>query len=340
MRLYTFIHHCTTCSLLFAAAIVMAPAKGQALFEMGTCPLESGQEILDCRVAYTTVGTLNAEKSNAILIPTWFGGKASDLMRYVGPDKLFDSTRFFIVLADSFGNGVSSSPSNSARQPMEKFPAVSLRDMVAAQRRLLREKFGIEKPHAVAGISMGAMQTITLAADDPGAATRFVAIAGSPRLAPYDVILWESYERLMDAFLECNCQTPLSALAAQRFLIRGVDYHVKNTPPERLKAARDAIETMNTTRGQAHDRKVQIRAMLGLDAAAKSGGDMAAAAKRVGNKLLLVTGARDYIVTPQPAREFAKAGGAKLLDFPTCDHDLPLCETDLLYPAVRDFLAR
>lgn len=327
-------------SLALAFASACGQARAQSLFDLGTCALESGQTLQDCRVGYLTMGTLDAQKSNAILVPSWFGGKASDLVRYVGPDKLFDPGRHFIILADSLGNGVSSSPSNSVMQPMEKFPAVSLRDMIAAHRRLLREKFGIERLHAVAGISMGAMQVLTLGADDPDAATRFVAIAGSPRLAPYDVVLWESLERHMNAFLECNCATPLAAWAAQRFLLRGVDYQVRATPPEKLAEARASIENASMTRGEAFDRKVQLRAMLGLDAAAKTGGRLPEAARRLGAKLLVVTGARDYVVTPQPAREFARAGGARLIDFANCDHDLPACETELLYPAVRDFLAR
>lgn len=324
--------------LIYAAIAVHASA--QTLSDLGTCALESGQRIEACKVGYLTAGTLNAEKSNAILLPSWFGGKSNDLLRYVGPDKLFDSSRYFVVIVDSFGNGVSSSPSNTAAQPMEKFPAVTLRDMIAAHRRLLKEKFGIEKLHAAVGISMGAMQAITLAADDPDAAKHFVAIAGSPKLAPFDVILWESFTRHMDTFIECNCQTPLAAWAAQRFLMRGVDHHVRATPPEKLDEARDRIAKSTMTRGQAFDRKLQVNAMLGLNAAAKAGGDMTVAAKRAGSKLLVVTGAKDYIVTPQPVREFAKAGGAKLIDFAACDHDLPACETELQYPVVREFLGR
>lgn len=333
------VHRFLSASCLVYSVLVVTVCA-QTLFDLGTCPLENGQRIESCTVGYLTAGTLNPDKSNAVLLPTWFGGKSTDLMRYVGPDKLFDSSRYFVVIADSFGNGISSSPSNSTVQPLEKFPAVTLRDMIAAHRRLLKEKFGIEKLHAVAGISMGAMQAITLAADDPDVASRFVAIAGSPKLAPYDVILWESFARHMESFIECNCQTPLAAWAAQRFLLRGVDHHVQATPPEKLDAARDMIAKSAMTHGQAFDRMLQVNAMLGLNAAAKTNGDMTAAAKRVGAKLMAVTGARDYIVTPHPVRAFAKAGGAKLIDFAACDHDLPACETELQYPVVRDFLGR
>ena len=63
------------------------------LADLGTCVLAQGGVIEDCRIGYVTRGTLNADKSNAILIPTWLGGRSADLLRYVGSDKLFDPDR-------------------------------------------------------------------------------------------------------------------------------------------------------------------------------------------------------------------------------------------------------
>ena len=127
---------------LLLLCAVTAHAQTSSVINMGECQLESGAKILDCRIAYTTVGTLNSDRSNAILFPTFYGGKASDLLKYVAPDLLVDSSKYFVIVVDSFGNGVSSSPSNSVSQSGAGFPAITIRDMVSMQKRLLNDRTG------------------------------------------------------------------------------------------------------------------------------------------------------------------------------------------------------
>ena len=64
-----------------------------------------------------------------------------------------------MIFVDAFGNGVSSSPSNSETQPGSRFPTITIRDMVRQQHRFLTEVLGIEHLLAVTGISMGGMQS-------------------------------------------------------------------------------------------------------------------------------------------------------------------------------------
>ncbi len=94
----------------------------------GTCNLASGQVILDCRVGYRTFGALNAERTNVVIVPTWLNGRSEDLLslfrRWSGPQRLVDTSRFFGVAFDAFGDGISSSPSNSRRQAGASFPRV------------------------------------------------------------------------------------------------------------------------------------------------------------------------------------------------------------------------
>lgn len=326
--------------LLGLAAALSAHASEPRIAELGSCPLASGQVIEECRVGFITAGKLNADKTNVILIPSWLGGRSADLLRYVGPDKLFDSDRFFIVLVDSFGNGVSSSPSNSRRQPGAAFPQVSLLDMVAAYRKLLEQEFGVKTLHAMAGISMGGMQTFAAAVAYPGLASRYVSIAGSPRLAPYDIVLWETQLRLHEEYLACQCPRPLEVLAGMRFLLRGPDYQAQHAPHAKLAEVRAGIARQALDRNQAYNRNLQLKAMIDLDVSRDFGGDLAAAAKRVKAPLLVVTGGLDNIVTPQPAREFAQLASAEALHIAECDHGLPACATDRQYPAVRAFLLR
>ena len=100
-----------------AETLQAANTEGAQQFaEFGDFRLRNGSAIHDFRLGYRTLGKLNAAKSNAILWPTWLGGKSQDLLQYIGPSNVFDSTRYFVILVDAIGNGVSSSPSNSKSQ--------------------------------------------------------------------------------------------------------------------------------------------------------------------------------------------------------------------------------
>jgi len=104
----------------------VAAAQDQKHALLGDFKLESGEFIRDCQIGYRTFGTLNEEKSNAILFTTWASGTTEQLVSNFGPGKVVDSTKYFIVAIDALGNGVSSSPSNSRLQPRMKFPQFTI----------------------------------------------------------------------------------------------------------------------------------------------------------------------------------------------------------------------
>src|SRR5260221_9455744 len=111
-----------------------APAEGAQQFtELGDLKLQGGTVIRGFRLGYRTLGKLNAQKSNAVLWPTWLGGKSQDLLQFLGPDKVIDTRNYFVVLVDAIGDGVSTSPSNSKKQPRMRFPSFGIRDMVEAE---------------------------------------------------------------------------------------------------------------------------------------------------------------------------------------------------------------
>ena len=85
----------------------------QQFAELGNLRLRSGAVIQDFRLGYRTAGKLNADQSNAVLWPTWLGGKTQDLLKYIGPGNVVDTNRYFVILVDAIGDGVSTSPSNS-----------------------------------------------------------------------------------------------------------------------------------------------------------------------------------------------------------------------------------
>jgi homoserine O-acetyltransferase len=126
--------------LLFAGSVMGQEEKFASL---GDFRLYSGEVIRDCKIGYRSVGELNAAKSNAVLFPIFSGGTSKDLTGLVGPGKFVDSSKYFVILVDSLGNGVSSSPSNSTLQPHMLFPKFTIRDIVESEHDLVMKTLGI-----------------------------------------------------------------------------------------------------------------------------------------------------------------------------------------------------
>ena len=84
-----------------------------SIFEAADVVLQSGLTYRGARLAYKTFGTLNAAKSNAIVYPTSFGAQHADLEWQIGAGRPLDPGKYFIVIMNKFGNGMSSSPSNT-----------------------------------------------------------------------------------------------------------------------------------------------------------------------------------------------------------------------------------
>lgn len=168
------------------------------LHGLGDFELEEGGVIPDLQLAYSTHGTLNAAKDNAILIPTWFSGTHQTWeLVYIGEGRALDPTQYFIVIVNQIGNGLSTSPHNTdGPVAMSRFPKVRIGDDVRAQHRLVTELFGIEKLALVVGGSMGAQQTYEWAVRFPDMVQRAAPIAGTAQNTPHD---WLFTQTLLDA---------------------------------------------------------------------------------------------------------------------------------------------
>jgi homoserine O-acetyltransferase len=160
------------------------------LFDLGDFPLESGGTIRNCQLAYTTFGELNTQKDNAILITTWYSGTSKIMEQvYVGQGRAIDPDKYFVIIINQIGNGLSSSPHNTPSPfGMAAFPHVRIGDDVRAQHRLLTELFGIETLALVMGGSMGAQQTWEWAVRYPEMVKRAAPIAGTAKNTPHDFL--------------------------------------------------------------------------------------------------------------------------------------------------------
>ena len=309
--------------------------------EMGDCNLENGEIIEDCSIGYRTVGVLNSDRSNAILFPSWFGGDSEAILEFLGPDGMIDTSEDYVIVVDAFGNGVSSSPSNSKLQRGSAFPDVTIRDMVRQQRRMLEVELGISQLKAVAGISMGGMQAFEWAVSYPNFAANIIPVAGSPRLAPYDIVLWETDLAILAWFLECRCQPPAAVRQGLYFLAEGPDYHARVSPHDRLASVLEELAGASLDEGRSRDLMLQLRAMIGHDVSAPFDSSMDEAANRTEARFFVVVGLTDHVVTPGPALAFARLLGARTLELPNdCGHEAPWCDEALFNSSVREFLHR
>ena len=191
----------------------------------GPLELDSGASLPEVRIAYETYGTLNAERSNALLVchalsgdahaagwsadsdtPTALDGfKADDRGvkprsglgwwdGMIGPGKALDTDRWFVVSTNLVGGcrgstGPASPNPATGRAYGGDFPVLTVADMVRAQRRFLQQCLGVERLHAVAGGSLGGMQGLEWAITHPEAVRGVVGIATTAALGAQGVAL-------------------------------------------------------------------------------------------------------------------------------------------------------
>ncbi|MFC0590421.1 homoserine O-acetyltransferase [Novosphingobium aquiterrae] len=233
-------------------------------------PLDGGQQLDGVQVAYETVGRLNPDKSNAILVfhaltmdqhivsPHPKTGKPGWWAKSVGPGNVIDTDRFFVICANVLGGCMGSTgPASLASdgQPYAmRFPVITIRDMVRAQVALL-DALGIDQLHAVVGGSMGGMQALSFAANWPQRTRAVLVIASTARHSAQNI-----------AFHEVGRQ---AIMADPKW--SGGDYYGGKGPDNGLAVARMAAHITYLSEEGMHEkfgRKLQDRSAktFGFDA--------------------------------------------------------------------------
>ncbi|ARR53379.1 hypothetical protein HY78_07985 [Rhizorhabdus wittichii DC-6] len=163
--------------------------------KIGDLPLEEGGSLPDCTLAVATHGTLNHARDNAILIPTWYSGTSKIIEQVlIGQGRALDPDRYFIIVVNQIGNGLSTSPHNvGGPHRAGGFPHIRITDDVEAQRRLLIENYGITRLALAVGGSMGAQQVYEWAVRYPDMVQRAAMIAGTARMTPECVLMTASF---------------------------------------------------------------------------------------------------------------------------------------------------
>ena len=185
---------------LGARSVQTAPALERRDFIIQDFRTESGVVLPEARIVYTTLGRLNAAKDNAILLPSHYMANFNGYNWLIKSDgaaaRALDPSRDYLVLTELFGNGRSSSPSNTP-PPFHgpRFPVTTIRDNVEAVRRLLEDGLGVHHLKAVIGFSMGAEQAFQWAVSHPKFVDKIVATSGTARCWPHGIVRLESQIR-------------------------------------------------------------------------------------------------------------------------------------------------
>ncbi|MFB7817674.1 alpha/beta fold hydrolase [Paenibacillus chitinolyticus] len=162
------------------------------IFDLGDVTLQSGVTLPSAFLAYKTYGKLNEKKDNVIVYPTAFGDHHVQNEWLIGNGMALDPQKYFIIVPNLLGNGLSSSPSNTPA-PFDRanFPQVTIYDNVKFQHRLVTEKFGIQKIALVAGWSMGGIQSFQWGASYPDMVERIAPFAGVAKTWPQTHVVLE-----------------------------------------------------------------------------------------------------------------------------------------------------
>ncbi|KAH0559173.1 hypothetical protein GP486_004286 [Trichoglossum hirsutum] len=166
--------------------------------------LDWGGVLPEFRIAYETWGSLNAGRSNAILLHTGLSASShahstpSNTQpgwweKFIGPNATLDIDKYYIICTNVIGGcygstGPSSVDPADGQRYATRFPILTMQDMVRAQFRLL-DHLGIEKLYASVGASMGGMQSLAAGVLFPDRVGRVVSISGCARSHPYSIAL-------------------------------------------------------------------------------------------------------------------------------------------------------
>jgi homoserine O-acetyltransferase len=313
-------------TLIAAGLLLSLPALAHTpqqpphqLFAEGDLKLESGEAIKDFAISYVTHGTLNAKKSNAILMVTAISGNHHRIDFMIGPGKALDPEKYFVICTDAIGNGFSTSPSNSKAQPRMRFPKFTIRDMVESQVRLLKEKFGIEHVVAVIGPSMGGMQVLQWGVSHPDFMDALVAMVPLAKTPGWTVAVLEASRKAImnDAMWNGGNydSPPEKGVRLWRDILSLLAARTPDMYSAQFKNGMDALpwmeaqETALLKAFDANDWIYQTWAYQAHDVGLTPGfnGDTAKALASIRAKTLILTGTKDLL---NPEFEPTEAGKA------------------------------
>ncbi|TAD88566.1 MAG: homoserine O-acetyltransferase [Alphaproteobacteria bacterium] len=352
--------------LLLAAGVALSAASlspgaeaqevvEKRVFELPSYTTRNGTELKQVRVGWQSMGTLNADRSNAILVAHFFSGNSHFAGRYtpqdaapgywdmiIGPGKAIDTNRYYVLSVDSLinlntgdGRTVTTGPASinpaTGKPYGADFPVVSIRDFVDVQKAVV-ESLGITRLHAVAGASMGALQALEWAVSHPQMVSRVMPVIGTGQMDGWTMAwlnLWAAPILVDPNWNGGNYHGGAAPMRGLTEALKLVTLHARSSGWVEQVASNRPAQGQNP--GQALAQKFQIESLLDTAAAARA--RISDAAHFVylvrANQLFL----SEY---PSPEAAYARAT-ARFLILPAA--------SDVLFPpaasqALRDLLVR
>ncbi|MGR8918987.1 MAG: alpha/beta fold hydrolase [Gammaproteobacteria bacterium] len=291
-----------------------------------------GGVTLDVEIAYKTYGTLSPARDNAVLIPTFYGGRHEEAAYMAAPGRALDPGRWFVIIVNMFGNGCSTSPSNTAA-PYGRgaFPLMTVYDNVVCQQQLVSEHLGIDHLRLVTGFSMGAQQTFQWGALFPEQVGAIAPICGAARIAEHNHVFVSSAVnalKLDPAFDDGWYDTPpMKGLLAFGYVyaawLFSQDFFRERLYEQLGLASRDDV--VRFTQGyflnnDANDLIAMANTWLNADISDNPvyGGDFDAALGAISCPAIVMPGDTDlYFRVPDNALEVARMPQAELRPIPS-----------------------
>lgn len=176
-------------------------------FTLKDFELQCGVTLPEATVVYETYGELNADHSNAVLYPTSYGADHSTIDWLIAPGRILDPSRWYVIIPNQFGNGLSSSPSNDRRCGLaESGFWFTHYDNLRAQEQLL-QSLGIDTLALVYGWSMGAQQAYYWGSHRPDRVQRIAALCGTAKTTDHNTIFLQSLRAALTADPAWNGQS-------------------------------------------------------------------------------------------------------------------------------------
>ncbi len=348
--------------------------------------LDSGETLGPITLAYETYGTLNAERNNAILICHALSGDAhaagltsNNKVGWwddcIGPDKAFDTNKYFVICSNVIGGcqgstGPGSISAKSGEPYGLEFPVITVADMVRAQRHLI-DALGIDQLLAVAGGSMGGMQVLQWTVSYPERVRAALPLATTARHSPMLIAFSEVGRQAIYADPNWNHgdyyagARPNTGLALAR-MIGHITYLSEESMHQKFGRRLEARERFGydfetdfavesylhyngnrfTERFDANTYLYVTKAMDYFDLAHSHENLMTAFAKCAGLMYLVVSFTSDWLYPPYHSKEMVSALTGIGADVTYCNlqstwgHDAFLLEVETMTQLISDFLGR
>ncbi len=322
--------------LIYISLLLMNSSFSQSELKfanIGDYTTTEGKVIKDCKIGYRTVGQLNADKSNAVLWPTWFTGTSEHVFSFGAIDNMLDTEGLYVIVVDALTNGVSSSPSNTL-----EFPKISIRDMVNSQHTMLVNHLKIEHLQAVIGISMGGMQAYEWAVAYPDFMDKVIPIIGTPKQSSQDLLIWQTMaEIITHAKQEGEDLDQALKLASNIEFINLYTpaYVAKNYPADSVEVYKNTFRI----KMKPLDILGGLNAMISHDIYKSVGISPVEIKNTIKADMLIIIATHDHLVNPISSIDFSEIINAKLIRLESnCGHMSPFCEADKVKMALSSFL--